>query len=193
MATTPNPKEDDPEVEVAPPPKKSILSSHLLVVLLLLVVALAEMLAAFIFVIPSPGTIKAEIDEVQKKDTKINAPYKVPVVEEEMKDEEREEVDLGTFTFTEGDLSNMPFRLSVQFFGLVNKKDREEYNKRYEIHKNRIRNAILVLLRSSSQSEITDPSLGLIKNKIMVKVNEILGMPLVKGVIYTEIAIQVGG
>jgi len=189
---TSNPTDDTPEVEAAPQPKKSILKSNLLVVLLLLVIALAELLAAFFFVIPSPATIKAEVDKTIKNDTKIKSPYK-PIVDDEMKDEDREEVDLGTFTFTEGDLSNMPFRLSVQFFGLVNRKDRDEYNKRYDIHKNRIRNAILIILRSSSQSEITDPSLGLIKNKIMVKVNEMLGMPLVKGVIYTEIAIQVGG
>jgi len=192
MATTPTPVDDDSEVEVAPQPKKSILSKNLLIVLLLLVIAMAEMLAAFVFVIPSPRTIQAEVDEIQNKDTKIQAPYK-PVIGDEMKDEEREEVDLGTFTFTEGDLSNMPFRLSVQFFGLVNKKDSDEYKKRYDINKNRIRNAILVLLRSSSQSEITDPSLALIKNKIMVKVNEILGMPLIKGIIYTDIAIQTGG
>jgi len=192
MATTPNPVEDDSEVEVAPQPKKSILSKNLLIVLILLVIAMAEMLVAFVYVIPSPGTIKAEVDEIQNKGTKIQAPYK-PVIDDEMKDEEREEVDWETFTFTEGDLSNMPFRFSVHLFGLVNKKDSDEYKKRYEIHKNRVRNAILIILRSSSQSEITDPSLALIKNKIMVKVNEILGMPLVKGVVYTDIAIQVGG
>ena len=192
MVPPSKPPVDTPEVDVAPPPKKSIFSLNLLAVLILLVIALAEMLMAFIFVIPSPATVKAEIDKTLNDDTKNKAPYK-PIVDDEMKDEDREEVDLGTFTFTEGDLSNMPFRMSVQFFGLVNKKDHDEYNKRYEIHKNRVRNAILVILRSSSQSEITDPSLGLIKNKIMVKVNEILGMPLIKGVIYTEIAIQVGG
>ena len=189
---TPNPNEDSPNTEVAPQPKKPFFTTSLLAVLALLVIALAELLAAFIFVIPSPATVKASIDETINNDAKIKTPYK-PQVDESMQAEEREEVDLGTFTFTEGDLSNMPFRLSVQFFGLVNKKDRDEYNKRYEVHKNRVRNAILVILRSSSQSEITDPSLGLVKNKIMVKVNEILGLPLVKGVIYTEIAIQVGG
>jgi len=190
---TPNPNQQDTlEIEVAPQHKKSMITSNLLAVLILLVIALAELLVAFVFVIPSPATVKAEVDVSLKNNAKINAPYN-PVADESMQDEEREEFDLGTFTFTEGDLSNMPFRLSVQFFGLVNKKDRDEYNKRYEIHRNRVRNAILVILRSSSQSEITDPSLGLVKNKILVKVNEILGMPLVKGIIYTEIAIQVGG
>jgi flagellar basal body-associated protein FliL len=186
------PNDVPPEVGAEPQPKKSILTSNLLAVLILFVIAMAELLVLFIFVLPSPATVKADIDKTIEKDTKINSPYK-PVIDESMQDEERDEVDLGTYTFTEGDLSNMPFRLSVQFFGLVNKKDRQEYDKRYDIHKNRIRNAILVILRSSSQTEITDPSLGLIKNKIMVKVNEILGMPLVKGIIYTEIAIQVGG
>jgi flagellar basal body-associated protein FliL len=187
-----NPTDVPPEVDVEPQPKKSILTSNLLVVLVLFVVAMTELLVAFFFILPSPSAVKAEIDKTIEKDAKINPPYK-PEIDDTMQDEERDEVDLGTFTFTEGDLSNMPFRLSVQFFGLVNKKDRLEYDQRYAIHKNRIRNAILIILRSSSQSEITDPSLGLIKNKIMVKVNEMLGMPLVKGIIYTEIAIQVGG
>ncbi len=189
------PNEDatkSPETGNAPPPKKSIFTANLLIMLILFVIALSEMIVAYVFVLPSPSAVKASVDEAAKKDMQSKAPYK-PLIDEAMQTEEREEVDLGEFTFTEGDQTNVPFRLSIHFYGLVNKKDREEYDKRYEIHKNRIRNAILVILRSSQQSEITDPSLGLIKNKIMVKVNDLLGMPLVKGVIYTDIAVQTGG
>ena len=186
------PIDDLPEETIEAQPKKSLFSSNLLVMLILFVIAMSEMLAAYFFVLPSPATVKASVEEAAQKEIPSKVPYK-PIAEEPLQTEEREEVDLGSYTFTEGDLSNLPFRLSIQFFGLVNKADRPEYDKQYEIHKNRIRNAILVILRSSKQSEITDPTLGLVKNKVMVKVNEILGMPLVKGVIYTDIAIQTGG
>ena len=173
-------------------PKKSLLRLNLLIILVMFVVALTEMLMAYLFILPSPETVKATVDDAARETVKVATPYQ-PVVTEALQVEEREEVDLGEFTFTEGDPTSAPFRLSIHFYGLINKKDKEEYNKRYELNKNRIRNAILVILRSSQQSEITDPSLGLIKNKIMVKVNEILGMPLVKGIIYTDIAVQTGG
>ena len=173
------------------PPKKSILKSYLLIILILFVVAFTELLVAYLFILPSPETVQASVSEATKDQLK-KTPYQ-PIPEETLRVEEREEVDLGEFTFTEGDPNNTPFRLSIHLFGLINKKDRDEFDKRYEINKHRIRNAILVILRSSQQSEITDPSLGLVKNKIMVKVNDILGMPLIKGVIYTDIAVQTGG
>ena len=175
-----------------PQGKRSFFTSNLLVMLLLLVIALAEMLVAYFYVLPSPTTVKASIEDTVKSDVPPSTPYK-PQTDESLQDEEREEVDLGEFTYTDSDTTKVPVRLSIHFYGLVNKKDHDEYNKRYDIHKNRIRNAILVILRSSKESEIADPSLGIIKNKVMVKVNEILGMPLVKGIIYIDIAVQAGG
>lgn len=190
------PNDDDvktPETGETAPPQKSFLRSNMLIVLILFVLALTEMLLAYFFILPSPQTVKASVDEAATGRANIGSPPYKPVIPETTQTEEREEVDLGEFTFTEGDPTSAPFRLSIHFYGLINKKDRDEYDKRYELHKNRIRNAILVILRSSQQSEITDPSLGLIKNKIMVKVNDILGMPLVKGIIYTDIAVQTSG
>ena len=193
MATQqPNEESTRPQDGELSQPKRSLLKSNLLILLILFIVAFAEMLMAYLFVLPSPAEVKASIDEVANENVRKLPPYQT-IANETLQVEEREEVDLGEFTFTEGDPTNVPFRLSIHFYGLINKKDREEYDKRYELNKNRIRNAILVILRSSQQSEITDPSLGLVKNKIMVKVNDILGMPLIKGIIYTDIAVQTGG
>jgi len=175
------------------PQKKPVFTLNLTIMLLLFVIALGEVLVVYFYVLPSPTAVQASIEETAaKQDVKTKAPYK-PQIDETMQEEERDEVDLGEHTFYESDTTNMPLRFSIRLYGLVNKKDREEFNKRYENHKNRISNAILVILRSSKQTEITDPTLGVVKNKIMVKVNEILGMPLVKGVIYTDIAVQTGG
>ncbi len=151
----------------APPPKKSILKSNLLILLILFVVAFAELLMAYLFILPSPETVKANVDEAASEGIQKTAPYQ-PITSETQPIEEREEVDFGEFTFTEGDPTSAPFRMSVHFYGLINSTDRVEYDKRYELNKNRIRNAILVILRSSQQSEITDPALGLVKNRILV-------------------------
>jgi len=174
-------------------PSKSLFKSNMLIILILFVFAMTEMLLAYFFILPSPQAVRASVEDATNKKADVGAPPYKPFVDDTLQTEEREEVDLGDITFTEGDPTGTPFRLSIHFYGLINKKDREEYDKRYELNKNRIRSAILTILRSSQQSEITDPSLSLIKNKIMVKVNDILGMPLVKGIVCTDIAVQTSG
>ena len=193
MATQQPSEETVNEAGEAAAPSKSLFKSNILIILILFVFAMTEMLLAYFFILPSPQAVRASVEDAANKKADVGAPPYKPVVDDTLQTEEREEVDLEEFTFTEGDPTGTPFRLSIHFYGLINKKDREEYNKRYELNKKRIRNAILVILRSSQQSEITDPSLSLIKNKIMVKVNDILGMPLVKGIVYTDIAVQTSG
>ena len=193
MATQQPSEETVNEAAETAPPSKSLFKSNVLIILILFVFAMTEMLLAYFFILPSPQAVKASVEDAANKKADTGAPPYKPFVDDTLQTEEREEVDLGEFTFTEGDPTGTPFRLSIHFYGLINKKDRDEYNKRYELNTNRIRNAILVILRSSQQSEITDPSLSLIKNKIMVKVNDILGMPLVKGIVYTDIAVQTSG
>jgi len=190
--STINSLDDSPEVVNEPQPKKSIFSSNLLIVLILFVIALSEMLAAYFFILPSPSKVKGEIETTMNKEANTNTPYKADIPTDIQK-EEREEVDLGEFTLIIDDVASVPFRISIHFFGLVNKKEIEEYNKRYKIHQNRIREAILVIVRSSPHTEITEPSLGVLKNRITVKINDILGMPLIKGVIYTDFAISTAG
>ena len=187
-----NPIEDSPESGISPQPKKSIFSTNMMIILILFVIALSEMLAAYFFILPAPSQVKTDMENAVKNDIQGNPPYR-PGPSEDIQAPERDEVDLGEFTLIIDDAASAPFRLSVHFYGLVNKKDIMEYNKRYDIHKNRIREAIIVIVRSSPQSEITEPSLGILKNKITVKINDILGMPLIKGVIYTDYAISTTG
>ena len=181
------------EASEAAPVKKSLLKSNAIILLVLFVLALTEMLLAYFFILPSPQAVKASVEDAANRNAAPGSPPYKPLVDDTMQTEEREEVDFGEFTFTEGDPTGTPFRLSIHLYGLINKKDHAEYDKRYELNKNRIREAMLTILRSSPQAEITDPSLRMIKNKIIVKVNEILGLPLVKGVVYTDIAVQTSG
>ncbi|MCL2347639.1 MAG: flagellar basal body-associated FliL family protein [Planctomycetaceae bacterium] len=185
-------KQEEP-AEVSSPKKPGMVIVFLILMTVTAVV-LAEVLVGYLL-LPSPQRVNAEVEEAVKKTTQKSGkvPYKTAVVDA-IHREEQIEVALGeAFNITEGDVTNVPFRLSVSFSVLINKSDKDEYEKRYEANKSRIRNAVLVILRSAKQTEITDPTLGLIRNKIMVKVNEILGMPLVKEVLYTDIAVQTTG
>ncbi|MDR1494189.1 MAG: flagellar basal body-associated FliL family protein [Planctomycetaceae bacterium] len=173
--------------------KPSIFKSNLMIILILFVVALMEMIVAYLFVLPSPEQVRASVEKTEKKEIEKQNPVYKPIVPKDIQEEPRDEVDLGEYTTTEDDSASSSRRLSIHFYGLVNKKELDEYNKRYELNKNRIREAILVILRSSQQAELADPALKMIKNKIMVKVNEILGQPLIKNVLYTDIAVQTGG
>ena len=176
------------------PPNKSGKTVVLLILITVTAVVLAEVLVGFML-LPSPKKVQADVEKAVEKTTQKagEVPYKTAVVNA-IQSEKQVEMTLGEpFNITEGDVANIPFRLSVSFSVLVNKSDEDEFKKRYEANKSRIRNAVLVILRSSKQAEITDPTLGLIRNKIMVKTNEILGAPLVKEVLYTDIAIQTGG
>ncbi|MDR1385053.1 MAG: flagellar basal body-associated FliL family protein [Planctomycetaceae bacterium] len=195
MATKPSQEEPTKLAENAESVsiKPSIFKSNLMIILILLVIALAEMTVVYLFVLPSPKQVRASVEETQKQEIARQNPIYKPMTPKDIQDEPRDEVDLGEYTTTEDDAAGSSRRLSIHFYGLVNKKELEEYNKRYELNKNRIREAILVILRSAQQAELADPALKMIKNKIMVKVNEILGQPLIKNVLYTDIAVQTGG
>jgi len=189
MATTIRNDTSTPQ-ELSEDSKKSSKIPKYVIFLVLLGVVLFEVIV-FGLVFPlSPAKLKSEITpviegEIEKSSAKV--PYQLdtpPAV----KPQERVEKDLGEFNLFDSASGTSEFRISIHFYGLVNKTDVEEFEKRYKENEYRIRNAILVILRSTPSSEINDPMLGVVRNKIIVKVNEILGAPLVKGVIFTDIS-----
>ena len=187
-------KQEEPDVVSSP--KKPGMTIVFLVLVTVTAVVLAEVLVGYML-LPSPQKVNAEVEKAIEKTTQKaggDVPYKTANVKNAIQGEKQIEMPLGDpFNITEGNLTNMPFRLSISFTVLINKSDEEEFKKRYEESKSRIRNGVITILRDLKQTEITDPNLGLIRNKIMVKINEILGAPLVKDVLYTDIAVQTGG
>lgn len=173
----------EPEVEIT---KKSKMSNMTLFLILVGIVLLEVVLAAFI--LPSPSKVKSEITPVIEEEINQKSSPQYKISPNAIKPEEKVEKDLGDFNLSEQGAGPRDIRISTHFYALVNKSDEAEFDKKYAEHQNRIRNAILVILRSTPGTELDDPVLGVVRNKILVKVNEILGAPLVKGVIFTELA-----
>jgi flagellar basal body-associated protein FliL len=169
-------------------PKSIFGRMHLL--LMLAGVVIAETVVAY-FLLPSPNKVTSEVQAAMEETIPEELPYDLyePDEKSNMKREEQLEVDLGEFTLTENDsASNTTSRLQIHFWALVDKDKEEDFLALFEERKNRIRASILEILRARSSKELKDPKLGLITNRILVKINSILGEPYVDNIIYTDFA-----
>jgi short subunit fatty acids transporter len=97
------------------------------------------------------------------------------------------EVKLGsyhvvTFNSETGTSLNIDFEL----YGTVLAKEEEEFAHLFEANEVRVREQILVTVRGSEVADLSDPDLGLLKRKILEKVNRTLGRPLLSEAIFSK-------
>jgi flagellar FliL protein len=97
------------------------------------------------------------------------------------------EVKLGsyhvvTFNTETGTSLNIDFEL----YGTVLAAEQEEFAHLFEANEVRIREQILVTVRGSEVADLSDPDLGLLKRKILEKVNRTLGRPLLSEAIFSK-------
>lgn len=67
--------------------------------------------------------------------------------------------------------------------------EEDEFSRLFEKHKHRLRDQVIVIIRSSEIADYSDPSLGLIRRKILEKSNRLLGKPLLEEVIFSDFSI----
>ena len=101
------------------------------------------------------------------------------------------EVSLGAFhvLFTDpetGSRTNVDFDL----FATVLDDEESEFFDLYAANEQRIREQVLITLRGTDMTELADPTLGLIKRKILEKVNRALGRPLMHEVIFSKYSFE---
>lgn len=97
------------------------------------------------------------------------------------------EVDLGTFTVTAFQpLSNTTMRIDFHLYGTVSKDDEEDFTMAWDENQHRLRDQVIVTLRSSELGDLTDAGLGLIKRRILEKTNRTLGKPYLRSVIFSD-------
>lgn len=100
---------------------------------------------------------------------------------------DQEEVDLGEFTVTGYQpVSNATLFISFHLYGTIRHKDSDEFASRLDDSKHRIRDNVIVIIRSAEITDLTDAGLGLIKRRILETTNKTLGKPLLQGVVFSE-------
>ena len=97
------------------------------------------------------------------------------------------EVDLGQFTVTAFQpLSNTTMRIDFLLYGTVAKDEQEEFSDAWSENQHRLRDQVIVTLRSSELGDLTDAGLGLIKRRILEKTNRTLGKPYLRSIIFSN-------
>jgi hypothetical protein len=97
------------------------------------------------------------------------------------------EVKLGsyhvvTFNTDTGKSLNIDFEL----YGTVLAKEEQEFTHLFEANKVRLREQILVTVRATDVTDLSDPDLGLLKRQILEKTNRTLGKPLLSEAIFSK-------
>lgn len=97
------------------------------------------------------------------------------------------EVDLGEFGVTAYQpVSNTTLRIDFHLYGTVATEDEKDFLASLERNAHRFRDQVIVTLRSSDITDLTDAGLGLIKRKILEKTNAMLGKRYLRGVIFSD-------
>ena len=65
----------------------------------------------------------------------------------------------------------------------------DEFTRLFEKNKHRLRDQVIVIVRSAELTDFADPSLGLIRRKILEKSNRLLGKPLLEEVIFSDFSL----
>ena len=97
------------------------------------------------------------------------------------------EVYIGQFTVTSfQSVTNTTIRIDFNLYGMVGKEKVTEFEELVEKNNHRIRDQIIVTVRSADIEMLNNPILREVKQQIKTKVNQILGQPLLSGVIVSE-------
>jgi flagellar FliL protein len=110
-----------------------------------------------------------------------------PKKEAEKEPNSQVEVDLGEFNVTAYQpASNTTLRIDFHLYGTVAAAEQKEFMTRLEENLHRFREQVIVTVRSSEITELTDAGLGLVKRKIMDKTNRMLGKQLLQTIIFSD-------
>jgi flagellar FliL protein len=175
--------------EQAPAGGRRSLLPKLMVLAFVAVIVLVECAVAYLF-LPSSSDIAAQAAVVAKPAEK--PAHEKPAHEKEHAPEGPEgpsqaEVDMGEFSLTAFQpTSNSTLRIDFHLFGTVRAGEEKEFARLMEESKHRIREQVLMTVRSADITDLADPGLGLVKRQILDKTNRTLGKPLLHAVIISD-------
>lgn len=97
------------------------------------------------------------------------------------------EVDLGQFSLTVYQpTSGTTLLVDFHLYGTIRSKEEAVFTERLEKHKHRIRDAVIVTVRSAETADFADPGLGLIKRQVLEKSNTLLGKRLLRSIMFSD-------
>ncbi|HID78108.1 MAG TPA: flagellar basal body-associated FliL family protein [Planctomycetaceae bacterium] len=97
------------------------------------------------------------------------------------------EVDLGEYSVTAFQpRSGTALRIDFHLYGTIKQDDHEAFEAAMATYQNRIRDQVLAIVRGCELNDLTDAGLGLIKRRILAKVNETFGKQLLQSIVFSD-------
>lgn len=107
--------------------------------------------------------------------------------EESLANENMREVSLGSYhVLTYNPDTGSSLNVDFELYGTVLAEEESDFFQLYEANQIRIREQVLVTIRSTEVTDLTEAGLGLIKRKILEKTNRALGKPLLQEAIFSK-------
>ncbi len=101
------------------------------------------------------------------------------------------EVGLGEYTVTSYQAASATsLRVDCRVYATVAERHESEFLSLFARSQNRVREQVIITLRDAEWPDLTDPGLGLIKRRILTKVNQTFGKPLLRTVVISEFALM---
>ena len=177
--------QDDPQSD---PGAGSGMKGKLIALAIVLVIVLAECAVAILAFPSANDTATLTQAMLAAPDVEANdVVVTEPPAEEQRSDEEAIEVDLGEFDVSSYQpLSNTTLRISFHLYGIVTVDDETQILDLLEAKRQRMREQVLVILRSAELTDLADAALGLIKRRILEKTNRTFGEPLLREIIFSD-------
>lgn len=184
----PDPKAQEQETEVAPPAASSGKMPKLIVLGVILAVVLLEAIG-FVLLMPKGGgdAVDDAVNRARQEGGQPPAVGPVHIDPPEVPLKGISEMRIGEKFTVENPQPNSPDGRSDKFeatlFAVVDKKDEAEFTKIYEPIQNTVRFELTQILKTATVAQKTDPKYVYILHQAQVKLNTLLGKPLVKRVI----------
>jgi flagellar basal body-associated protein FliL len=180
--STPDENLDVRDQTPAPAAKSSIVGKIKILLFVAIVIG-AECTVVYWYLPSAAETAALAGSAVEKKEeTKTALKHEV-----EKEQNSQVEVDLGEFNVTAYQpASNTTLRIDFHLYGTVATADQKSFMSRLEENQHRFREQVIVIVRSSEITDLTDAGLGLVKRKIMDKTNRMLGKQLLQTIIFSD-------
>jgi flagellar FliL protein len=166
--------------------QKSAILGKLILLISLASIVMAECIAASFFLPSTEETAALAGVSSDASAARANAIMdELAAMDEEIKNQT--EVDLGEFTVTAFQpLSNTTMRIDFHLYATTRKEEVEAFEAAWRENQHRLRDQVIVTVRSSELGDLTDAGLGLIKRRILEKTNRTLGKPYLRSVIFSD-------
>lgn len=190
-------KNEQPEQDAEPAPKKGPgLMTLIKAAVFITVIVVIQVVAASAILPTAKETaeIAKDLASANLDEEQTDSDSDAETTDEDnslLADSKMTEVSLGSFHVlsynpNSGSRTNVDFEL----FATVLEDETGDFENLYETNKQRVREQVLVTLRGTEMTDLTDPTLDLIKRKILEKINRTLGKPLLQEAIFSKFSFE---